>query len=301
MTTTNSNQTPAPETDPKPGIEYARLRVRDLQLHPKYAELFAPRSEAEDRGLAASFLKWGQDDPVDILPDRQTIIVGRGQHAAAEINGWESITVRIRHDLGAAGESAVEAFMISRNLYRRNASQLERVRCAKRLFEIEDAQMSAAPGKRRRLTARDVQRRVGELLGISDRQVRRLLRVLETPPEVQAAFEAGKLHVDLAGRVASLPRDIQSFIADDIAAGQDPKTVINDYIAQRESKRGEQWALYKIADFLNRGHSLLDATQARGDLATKSEASLLRKAKDVAMRLADRLAEFRDTETADKG
>jgi ParB-like chromosome segregation protein Spo0J len=227
-----------------------RLKVKDLRPHPKQDEFFARRSEAEDQALADDMSKNGQQHSIHVLTDKRTIIAGNRRHRAATLNGWDEIDAIIRDDLEEAGELAVEEFLINDNFNRRHCSQLERARCAERLVEIEMQQ--ARPDTDRRngdLRARDVQKRVGELLGIGDRQVRRFLRILDAPAEVQDAYEAGELHIDLAGKVASLGPETQSTIAGEIANGDDPKEVINWYINESSVRqKGPNWRYRKFVD-----------------------------------------------------
>ncbi len=76
------------------------------------------------------------------------------------------------------------------------------------------------------------------MLGISGREASRLLNVLRTPIEVQAAVDDGRLTLVLADKVAQLDRDDQAEIAREIRDGKDPKTVVEAYVA-RDKRRNE--------------------------------------------------------------
>lgn len=76
-------------------------------------------------------------------------------------------------------------------------------------------------------------RRVGKTLGISGREASRLLRILETPIEVQAAFDEGKISLVLANKVASLDKAEQVEVAEALRKGQDPTGIVTRHVAAK--------------------------------------------------------------------
>ena len=151
-------------------------------------------------------------NPLIILPDR-TIVCGHQRHRAAVQLGLEKIPCIVREDLGNADDPASRKLHLTDNLLRRELSPLDRARYTKELFELE----SGRPLERekwdhhRQLAVRDA---VGELLGCSGRNAARYLAVLNTPTEVQQAFDEGLLSLALTERVSFLKPEAQQRLAE---------------------------------------------------------------------------------------
>jgi ParB-like chromosome segregation protein Spo0J len=142
---------------------------------------------------------------------------------AAKRLGWTEIVVVVRADLDAAGPAAAEAFVITSNSDRRQLSLLGRARCLQRLVEIECGRPidRLAPTRKEEIKAT-----IGERMGLTARSVNRYLSVLQTPREVQAAFDEGAISLVAAGKVAQLERRQQQSIAKRIAAGESAQEVV---------------------------------------------------------------------------
>lgn len=171
--------------------------ISKLKHNPKQAEFFGSIGEALLQDLKANMTRFGQRTPIEIAADG-TIIDGHQRVEAARQLGWTEIDVMVVD--GTPAE--LEERFITANATRRQLSPLQRARCAKALMEIEK-------GKPKRRYDEEKQRgqlrdRIGALLHISGREVDRLLSVLKTPQSVQNAYEAGKISIDLAGKVAKL-------------------------------------------------------------------------------------------------
>jgi ParB-like chromosome segregation protein Spo0J len=176
----------------------------------------------------------GQRVPIEVLPDG-FIICGRSRVEAAKLNGWTTIRGIVRDAL-VGDDAAIERRLVEDNLLRRHLSPLEKARCAKGLFELEKAKARSkarAAGQRGKL--RD---KIGAKLRVSGREVNRLLRILETPSEVQLAYEAGKLPRSLVDRLASLGEAVQHEIANRIRRdGQEhARAIVQEFLAKEAAE-----------------------------------------------------------------
>ena len=220
-----------------PARHVQKWKVCDLKPYPLQGHFFTDESEEADLDLAANMQKNGQRDPIEILPDG-TIIKGHRRTAAAKHNGWKTVDVVVRHDL-VGNEKAIEEEFLEDNYMRRQLSRLQRARCAKRLMELAKAgkltvhQEAALKGK-----TRD---KIGRLLDMSGESVGRWLRILETPLEVQLAFDAKKLGVELAARVKGLDQEVQQKIAAKIKRRgiEHAKAIVTKHLPKRaETPKG---------------------------------------------------------------
>src|SRR5262249_14963298 len=142
----------------------------------------------------------GQQDPIEILPCG-TILTGHQRARAARLLGWTEVWVIVRGDLDKAGAAAQECHFINDNLIRRHLSPLARARSIRRLLEIEVGERPGGiDGSRKERLKEELARR----LHLSLRSVNRYLLILDTPTEVQFAFDHGDIPLVLAGRVALL-------------------------------------------------------------------------------------------------
>src|SRR5947209_8479888 len=98
--------------------EIIDLPVAKLKPHPLQKEIYGARAEWQIRELADSMAKNGQEEALEVLPDR-TIISGNGRVEAAKLLDWKTVRCWVRRDLEEAGPEAVEARLIEANLHRR--------------------------------------------------------------------------------------------------------------------------------------------------------------------------------------
>jgi ParB-like chromosome segregation protein Spo0J len=201
------------------------LPVASLTPHPLQAQIYGPRADWQIEELAESMRK-GQDEPVEVLPDR-TIISGHGRVAAAKRLGWETIRCRIRHDLAAAGPQAVEARLIEANLYRRQLSKLDMVRSYRHIRRLLRTRYGALAEKNE--VKGDLRDLIAQRFGVSGRTLDRWLQVLELPLPIQQAVDDGRLPMTQAVKVATLERKVQTQIAGRIDSGESPRDIINEY------------------------------------------------------------------------
>jgi len=240
-------------------LSMVRVKLKDLRPHPRQPEIFTCPTEDQIASLAEDMRLNGQQHPIEVLPDL-VIIAGHCRVEAARRNKWDEIDAVIRHDLAEQGEAAIERYMIADNFHRRQLRPLERARCALRL-----KQLAAQRRRSRGLLAHEeagvrqnTREWVGRTLGIGGREVSRLLRVLETPVEIQEAFEFGELSLDLAGKVAGLDAEDQEEIAEAIQDGEDPKEVVTEFVrAATVERQGVMPAFRKLLREINAAVAVL--------------------------------------------
>jgi len=200
---TASDAAPAPADAP---IEEWELAA--LQDHPLQSTYFPDASEPADAELAADMAENGQQLAIDILPDG-TILCGHRRVRAARRLGWTKIDVIVRDDLADDPEAA-EAYFIGDNYTRRQLTELQKVRCAKRRVELARRGKVALPAEcRQRKKTRD---QIGWLMGKSGRHAERYLKLLEAPVELQHACDAGHLSLVEAAKIAGFSQQKQQQI-----------------------------------------------------------------------------------------
>jgi ParB family chromosome partitioning protein len=211
-----------------------RWKLSQLRDHPQQAAMFGDLSEEELRVLAEDMRKHGLRTPLEILPDG-TVLTGHQRIRAARLLGWTEISVVVRHDLAEAGPAAQETHFINDNLLRRHSSPLGRARSIRRLLEIEAGSRPGGLSGRKKEALKEA---LGKRLGLSLRSVNRYLLVLDSPPEVQAAFDRGEITLIQAGRVALLRKAQQEEVAAGIRAGEKAALVVARYLAARDADTG---------------------------------------------------------------
>jgi hypothetical protein len=157
-------------------------------------------------------------------------VCGHQSARAAKFLAWEEIDVWVNDELAAQGDQAVEQRLIEDNLVGRKLDRLEQVRCYRRLHEMAP---QTPEGRRRSHQLGRLRDLIGARLGMSGRTLERYVRVLDTPREVQDAFQAGRLSLVNASRVAGLPPEAQEQLAADLRAGVNPKQAVAARLAGR--------------------------------------------------------------------
>ena len=233
--------------------QIVQMPIADLKPHPMQAELFGDVTDDQVKDLADDIVKNGLRLPVEALPDK-TILCGHQRVRAAKRLGRDTITVWVRDDLAADPKAAGQHF-IEDNLTRRQLDTLDRVRCLRALMDVKDGKPSgiyAVFTTGRRLDA------IGRKLGIPRRTISRYFRILDTPAQVQRAFQRGALGVVDASRVAGLPTATQADVAAQIDAGANPAKVVDDALAlhlsgkPKRKQSGVSAELAKLAAELKR-------------------------------------------------
>ena len=228
MPSTTSTNSPTNDSQP----QVVERKLSDLKEHPLQSQYFPTPSEAANLELAADMDVNGQEVEIDILPDG-TILGGHRRVCAARSLGWETIRAIVHYELADDPEAA-EAFFINDNYTRRQLTMLQKVRCAKRRFELAEQGKVALPEEYNELV--ETRDKLGWLMEMSGRNAERYLKVLEGAPiEVQHALDAGHLGIIDAGKIAGFSKEKQALIATELRDQglQNAKTI---YDAHRPSK-----------------------------------------------------------------
>ena len=208
-------------------------KVADLRESPYQQQLFGDLPEGPLDELAADMEKHGQRDPVEILRDG-TIIDGHQRRRAAVKLGWDEVAVVVRDDLAEAGDEAVQSYMLSVNLARRQMDIMAIARAYRRMKQLErgwDRDEFDVSG------AQDIRDKLAKRLGSrSGRTLDRYLRLLETPREIQDAYTRHDLPMSTALKVVRLSDEVKADIVAAIRHGQPAKAAIDAYFAARRSR-----------------------------------------------------------------
>lgn len=187
--------------------------IANLTPHALEDQFFPPLPPLQFEALLVDMQINGLRSPIIVLPDG-TIVSGHQRVAAAKQLGWTEIDAIVRDDLVGDPQAVVQLF-VAENLFRRQLSPIQRARCAKQLFE---ALLHDDYPRLDVCSHGPVRDYIGELLGVSGREVSRIVRVLKTPVEVQTAYDNGHLSLTRAGAVAGRPPETREAIAADIRA-----------------------------------------------------------------------------------
>jgi len=221
-------------TSPSTAKSCERRPVDRLHENPHQRDLFDDLSDAEVTELAADMQAHGQRNPIEILP-AGTVIDGHQRLRAAKKLGWTEVEVRVRHDLAAAKDEAVEQYMIEVNLHRRQMGVLAIARLYKRLKQIERGLGRSGLSSQGQQELRD---RLAERLGSkSGRTLDRYVKLLDTPREIQDAVSRGELPMGHAMKVLHLPRAVQQAVAVQVREGHSAKEAILAYLPSKPAGR----------------------------------------------------------------
>ncbi len=191
------------------------VKVCDLCPHPEQAELVGDMPPADFEALVADIEANGIQNPLIVLADG-AIICGHQRYRAAVLLGIGEVPCIIRRDLRGADDPAAVKLLLSDNLRRRQLGPLEKARYTKRLFELELGRRldpNDSWDHPKQIAVRDA---VGKLLDCSGRNAARYLAVLNTPNEIQRAFDAGLVRLALTERISFLKREAQQRLAESI-------------------------------------------------------------------------------------
>lgn len=192
-------------------IEHTKWPVANLRPHPKQEAHFNELPIAMIRALAADIKINELGEPLEILPDG-TLISGHQRLRAVRELEWETVSVRVRHDLANQPKKAAEHRLIECNANKRQLTLLEQARCYRLLKE-------SAPPAAKRDSGGDLRDELAKRMGKSGRSLDRLLPLLELPREIQQAVDEKKIPVKTATALAKLPREAQDRVVQAIIQG----------------------------------------------------------------------------------
>jgi ParB-like chromosome segregation protein Spo0J len=208
------------------------LPLELLRPHPRNAEVYRQRSQAEIMDLAADMTRNGQLEAVEVVPDGSGYLTvsGHGRWQAAQFLGWPTLRCWVRDDLAEAGPEAVEIRLIEANLYRRQLSRLDLVRSYRELKRL-------ARNKRgKRVSEEQAKGDLRDLIGkrfnppVSGRTLDRWLQVLDLPMPVQEAVEHGEVKLTDAVKLAGLNGTVKEKIAKELAEGKPACVVLSRHL-----------------------------------------------------------------------
>ncbi|MBX5466881.1 MAG: ParB/RepB/Spo0J family partition protein [Firmicutes bacterium] len=155
-----------------------------LKPHPANT-LFDPLPEAVYEALKEDIAAHGIHDALLVTPDF-TLITGHHRAKAALELGLEAVPVEIQ-DVDAA---EAERLLIADNVLRRQLTPMEQARLIRRLKEAYGIRQGARVDVHK---TSDIMSEVQEALGLTDRHLRRLDRLNDLIPELQALVAQGRL------------------------------------------------------------------------------------------------------------
>lgn len=184
-----------------------------LEPHP-YAELFPPMTPAELAELGADIAARGLDEPIVLYQGK--ILDGRNRlKALPEKPDLAQVAAgahpQFREFKGSDAEAL--AFVVARNLHRRQLSESQRAIIAVRIAELRPGgRPKKAAGKTATTVAvlKPSLKQAAKSMAVSTKSAQRASKVIEKGiPAVAEAVESGKVSVTRATQIAELPRHKQ--------------------------------------------------------------------------------------------
>jgi ParB family chromosome partitioning protein len=200
------------------------VRINDLHDHPRQREFFGDLPAREFTAFVDDLQQYGQREPIRILASGQ-IIAGHQRVRAARQLGWKEIKAIV---IEVRDEAEAEQLLIADNLHRRHLGSLALARIYLAMLQTLGGEAQAVDGDLRD----EIARRLG---GISGRTLDRYRRILETPPAVQQAVEAGEITKSMAARVADLSQAEQENLAEELAGGGTPRQIMSRHLDKGEA------------------------------------------------------------------
>jgi ParB-like chromosome segregation protein Spo0J len=205
-------------------------RLEDLKPHPRQKELIRALNTEEFTRLREDIRLNGMRTPVEITVDDVIIDGHQRVHVAKELS-LKEVVVWVREDL--PDQKAIDRRHLLANLGRRQLTKLDIARLVVELCRLEQD----TRGKRRREAAGcAIRDRVGEMLGMCGRNVQRYLNVASAPPEIQQAFDAGRLSLVQASRVTGLEPKRRKQLVREIRNGTKPTEAVKRALPARARK-----------------------------------------------------------------
>lgn len=272
---------------PPPQRIVVKIPLEKLKAHPRQNEVFPDLKNHALAELSDNIKCNGLTTPIEIAPDRVTIICGHRRVAAVKLLGWTEIDAIVREDLTT--EDAVMERLVRDNFDRRQLDTISMARCYQALKEST----KNMPYDHQKAYKGDVRDFLAKRFGMSGRNLERYLKVLKTPLEVQQAVSQGKLSVKSAGAVAGLPPEKQKEIARKLRLPElDPENVVANYIPKkaisvRQAAPAKQ-ALCGRAVFLRSVEDAISAIDGRLDevkCLTLDEANLVNRIAKLAKKI----------------
>lgn len=225
---------------PKRKPQEARRETRhvdDLLPFPDQQAVFTDLAPGDLNKLADGIRDIGMRDPIQILPEndaglgKNRILDGHQRLAAAKLLGWTEVPVLVRYDLAHASRNKIDEEFAQLNLDRRHMTALQRLRAWLYYFQRKTGIEITKPTES---TDEEFLAGAKKYSGAkSDRHLKRLLKILELPVELQRCVDERGLRQTFAERLAKLSLTVQQEIVAQIEAGDDPNVIVQAYFPAR--------------------------------------------------------------------
>jgi ParB-like chromosome segregation protein Spo0J len=222
-------------------------RLADLKRNPHQDEFFGPDDENSILELAADIEQRGLQTLPMILPDN-TILSGHQRVEAFLRLGHEEIDVVVRHDLEDDPDGALSEFLLE-NTARRQNSKLVTTRAYLKLNKIE-ARRRSQHGSQFKVPRRNYLKRLSQLLGCTERNADRYMKLASATSELQQAFECGKVKLELAATIAGASPELQRSIIVEVNAGVSPKELVKIHFARISPASGIEGAVKSLRNLI---------------------------------------------------
>ncbi len=218
---------PTAATGSTPARTVARRHPDELTPHPELTALFGEPPDEEVARLA-HLLRAGHipDLLVQATPGGR-VVYGYPVILAARRAGLDEIEVVVREDLASQDDCPVALSVIDAALERGNLSPLGIARWLRRAHQLIP---TTPPEALREYQLGTLDQQVARRLGVSPRNAQRYPRLLRAPPEVQAAYEAGRLTLVAAGQAACFPPAQRADLTAAIRTGEDPRRAVARFL-----------------------------------------------------------------------
>jgi len=182
------------------------IHIDRLKPHPKNAEYFADLGGDKYEELKRSIATNGIRDPLKILPDG-TILAGHQRYRIARELGIQQVPVAI-YDVSP---EEAEYLLIADNEERRGEDNdpMRKARRAKFLAEYWGVQRGGDRRSKDQIGLLKTLDDIADSLGESKTNTKRLIKLNDLIPELQALVSSGKLGTTAAEQLAYLSPDIQ--------------------------------------------------------------------------------------------
>jgi len=203
-------------------------KIAKLKPHPTQADHWGDLADDRLRELASDIETRGLIHPILIVPDG-TIVQGHQRVRACKLLGWIEIPAIVERELAKEGDAAVEEALLLDNYMRGHFDKLTLARASRRMEQLD---------KRKPREARRAWRRTAEIIGDrSSRTINRHYQVLQTPIEVQRAWQNKQLTLTEACAVDRLRKETQQESALQIRQGGKAKEVVARHISASRKKK----------------------------------------------------------------
>ncbi|MHB8927829.1 MAG: ParB/RepB/Spo0J family partition protein [Bacillota bacterium] len=178
------------------------LSLASLRDNPK--DFFHPLAADQLADLTESIARSGILHPLVVRPrgDAYEIISGHQRKRAAEALGMTEVPARVVK----VDDARAEVMLIDANVQTRELTTMEKARAVRRLKELFQVRNGARGGA--------TSAQCAEVVGVSERQFRKLDKLNDLIPELQSLIDVGKLGLTAGEKLAALSPEVQRALYD---------------------------------------------------------------------------------------